>query len=160
MSAEMLKKFTVKNVAGRLEAPEEGKREICTVVGRVVNVEMKETQYGPYVRFKGSFAAYTPDGREFRSSTAIFPEVWQDQVSTPFFADNPPSNLDFAVRLGIKKSDTPIGYEFYAEPIVDMDEATDPLAEIMSKARHALPSPAAEASMPESAGKPEGKKAK
>lgn len=158
MSApEMLKKFTVKNVAGKLEAPAEGKKELVTVIGRVVNAEMKETNYGPYVRFKGSFAAYTPDGKQYRSSNAIFPEVWQDQIAAPFFADNPPANLDFAVKLGIKASDTPVGYEFYAEPVVDMDESSDPLAEIMAKAQHALPKPTATEPEPE---KSKGRSAK
>lgn len=149
MSAELLKKFTIKNVTGRLAPPKDEKEELCTVIGRAMTAEMKETNYGPYVRFKGSFAAYTPDGKEYRTSTAIFPEVWQDQLAAPFFADEPPANLDFAVKLGIKKSDTPIGYEFYAEPVVDMDSASDPLAEIMSKARHALPSPVVKSSAPE-----------
>jgi len=145
---EPLKKITTKTVHGKIDpktdVPKEGEEatQIMTLVGRIVSAQNKETTFGPYVEFKGSFEAVdAKSGKRFYSSKCLLPEVAQDLIAAPFIADNPPANLDFAFQIGVRWSDSPIGYEFSCNPLVEVESESDPLKEIKSKVSGFLEGP-------------------
>lgn len=145
---EVVRKITVKIVNGgtrpdgfTAEDKTGAKRLVMTVIGRASKAEESASQLpsgepSPYIRFKGQFAAWKGamgEGTEFRSGAAILPNVAADFLAGSLAGEETQS-VDFAFSIGVKKSDTPTGYEYYCEPLVQEAEDTDPLRAIQAKA--------------------------
>lgn len=163
---EILKKITVKNCHGKKLTPfgaddEIGMlRAVLTVYGRADKFEEGENtlpsgDISQYIRFKGSFAAYAGamgDGTEYRSGVLIIPDVAAQMLAGLLAGENVQS-VNFGFQLNIKKTETPIGYEYTATPLMEDASDTDPLAAIAKQVTAALPAPKAEKSKAKAASK-------
>lgn len=150
---EVVRKITVKTVLGAKPGPfpEDAKmgdvRHLTTVIGRADSFK-EEVSYlpdgtqSPYLRFRGQFAAWkgemgSPD--DFRSAVMILPPVAADLLAGALGAENV-NSVEFAYRIGVKKADTPTGYQYTCEPLIEEAEDTDPIAALMKRAgQKALP---------------------
>lgn len=151
---KLLKKITVKTVHGKkLQAFEAddaigSERVVLTVFGRADKAEEGENtlpsgDISQYVKFRGSFAAYAGnmgDGDEFRSGVMIIPEVAANMLHSLLQGENVQS-VNFGFLVGIKKTETPIGYEYYASPLMEDKSDTDPMEAIKQQVVAALPKP-------------------
>ena len=163
---EILKKITVKNCHGKKLAAFDADAEIgttrpvLTVYGRADKFEEGENtlpsgDISQYIRFKGSFAAYAGamnDGTEFRSGVLIIPDV-AAQMLAGLLAPEDVQSVNFGFQLNIRKTETPIGYEYTATPLMEDASDTDPLAAIAKQVTAALPAPKAEKSKAKAASK-------
>lgn len=168
---EILKKITVKNCHGKKLAPFDADDEIgtlrpvLTVYGRADKFEEGENtlpsgDISQYIRFKGSFAAYAgPMGfeTEYRSGVLIMPDV-AAQMLAGLLSPEDVQSVNFGFVLNIKKTETPIGYEYSATPLMEDASDTDPLAMIAKQVTAALPKPKAEKPKAESKAKALAKK--
>ncbi len=154
---EILKKITVKNCHGKklaaFDADDEigTLRPVLTVYGRADKFEEGENtlpsgDISQYIRFKGSFAAYAGamnEGTEYRSGVLIMPDV-AAQMLAGLLSPEDVQSVNFGFVLNIKKTETPIGYEYSATPLMEDASDTDPLAMIAKQVTAALPKPKAE----------------
>jgi len=154
---QLLKKITVKNCHGKKLAPFTADdaigtlRPVLTVYGRADKCEEGENtlpsgDISQYIRFKGSFAAYAGEmgtGDEFRSGVLIMPDVAAQMLAGLLAGENVQS-VNFGFVLSIKKTETPIGYEYTATPLMEDASDTDPMQAIKQQVTAALPKPKAE----------------
>ena len=151
---KLLKKITVKTVHGKKleqfpEADAQGKeRCVLTVYGRADKAEAGENtlpsgDISAYTKFRGDFIAFPGEmgqGDKCRSGVMILPEVAGDLLANTLKADDAVS-VNFGFMIGIKKTDTPIGYEYFAVPLIEEAADADPLAAIAKQVTAALPAP-------------------
>jgi len=151
---KLLKKITVKTVHGKkLQAfPEDAavgaERIVMTAFGRADKYEEGENtlpsgDISQYVKFRGSFAAYAGemgDGDEFRSGVMILPDVAAQMLAGLLSGENVQA-VNFGFLIGIKKTETPIGYEYFASPLMEDKSDTDPMEAIKQQVVAALPKP-------------------
>lgn len=163
---KLLKKITVKTVHGkRLEpfAKEDDvgtERVVMTVYGRCDSgTEGQNTlpsgDISDYVKFKGSFAAFAGEmgeGDEYRSGVCILPEVAASLLHSLIAAEDVTA-VNFGFVIAIKKTETPIGYEYTATPLMEDAADTDPLAAIASQVQAKLPKPKGNGSKKKAAAK-------
>ena len=151
---KILKKITVKTVHGKKldgfapEKPIGESRIVLTVYGRAdSNTPGENTlpsgDISQYNRFRGDFIAYPGEmgvGDKVRSGVMILPDVAGDLLANLMHDDDVQSvNLGF--QIGIRKTDTPIGYEYFAIPLIEEAAEADPLAQIAKQVTAALPAP-------------------
>lgn len=133
----LLKKITVKGVlekkptAALLGAV--NTFAIMTVFGTATSCKAEKHEFGDgnfseYNRFRGNFSAVrVSDGEEFRSGTLIMPDVAGDALAGVMMdLEEGKASVQFAFFIGIKTSESPIGYEYTAEPLTEPEEH-DPL---------------------------------
>lgn len=151
---KLLKKITVKTCHGRkLQAFETDdeigtERVVLTVFGRADKAEEGENtlpsgDISSYIRFRGSFAAFAGEmsiGDEYRSGVMIIPDV-AAQLLASLLAGDDVTAVNFGFLIGIKKTETPIGYEYYASPLMEDKSDTDPMEAIKAQVTAALPAP-------------------
>jgi hypothetical protein len=155
---KILKKITVKTVQGKAltrfseEAPLGSERIVLTVYGRADKAEAGENvlpsgDISQYTKFRGDFIAYPGnmgEGDKTRSGVMILPEVAGDLLAGSLRGEDAVS-VNFGFQIGIKKTDTPIGYEYFAIPLIEEAAEADPLAAIAKQVTAALPAPKKEA---------------
>lgn len=120
---------------------------LATVFGDARLRKPDNSDYGPYVKFSGSFRAINHEsGEEIRSRVLILPAV-AEGIIDEILAQEEINSVEFAIKLGIVESATPIGYEWVVEPLEGMSAENDPLAHLESRLRdkNLLPAPKAEA---------------
>ena len=90
--------------------------------------EFGDGNFSEYNRFRGNFSAVrVSDGKEFRSATLILPDVAGDALGGVMSElQEGAGAVQFAFFIGIKKSESSIGYEYTAEPLTEPEEH-DPL---------------------------------
>jgi hypothetical protein len=151
---KLLKKLTVKTVHGKklqafdADADIGTERVVLTVFGRADKAEEGENtlpsgDISSYTKFRGAFAAYAGDmgeGDEFRSGVMIIPDVAADLLAS-LLAPEEVTSVNFGFLVGIKKTETPIGYEYYASPLMEDKSDTDPMEAIKQQVVAALPKP-------------------
>lgn len=151
---KLLKKITVKTCHGKRleqfpEAAEQGtERVVLTVYGRADKAEDGENtlpsgDISAYTKFRGDFIAFPGDmgqGDKCRSSVMILPEVAGNLLANSLRGEDAVS-VNFGFIIGIKKTDTPIGYEYFATPLIEEAADADPLAAIAKQVTAALPAP-------------------
>ena len=123
-------------------------RVVLTVFGRADKAEEGENtlpsgDISTYVKFRGAFAAYAGEmgeGDEFRSGVMIIPDVAADMLAS-LLAPEEVTSVNFGFLVGIKKTETPIGYEYYASPLMEDKSDTDPMEAIKQQVTAALPAP-------------------
>lgn len=161
---KLLKKITVKTVRGKKfegfdKADAIGtEKTLMTVYGRVDSMvdgkfTMPNGDVSEFTKFKGSFAAIDDNGVESRAGLMILPDVAQDLLTGMLGAEGV-SSINFGFRINVRKNETPIGYEYTAEPLFESD-AADPLTAIRaSLPAGVLPAPAAPTAFPAPASAP------
>jgi len=124
---------------------------VMRVAGIARGMEIGQTNYGEFIKFKGNFAAINSKGEEFRSPFAILPEpaagLTREMVEN---AEGNPVEFAFDIIAVPDASDR--GYKFQCQPLMEKVQG-DPLDAIVSHVleRHALPAPTAQALVADSA---------
>jgi hypothetical protein len=123
-------------------------KDLFDVIGIAESVETGNSSMGEWVAFEGTFAATRiSDGEKFRSKKLFLPDTATDMLSDAL-EGAAGGKVEFALRVGIRRvikknaqgEETGAGYEYTVNPILPMDEASDPLAALQSKLA-ALPAP-------------------
>lgn len=131
-----------------------------TLIGRVRRYETGQTDYGPFVKFRGMFEAVNETtGEQAASSVAIFPGgLLEDSLIEAIETANKDgggASVDIAIRFSMVADETsPVGYRWSAEQLVEQRD-TDPLADLRSKV--ALPAPEASEASEEASEASKGK---
>lgn len=137
---KLLKKITVKGVLERKPTAallgDANNFAIMTVFGTATSCKPEKHEFGDgnfseYNRFRGNFSAVrVSDGEEFRSGTLIMPDVAGDALAGVMAdLEEGKASVQFAFFIGIKNSESPIGYEYTAEPLTEPQEH-DPLLQM------------------------------
>lgn len=141
---EILSKITLKTIGCQ---PKPNKvtaaSPLATIYGMATDYKIGTSNFGEFTKFKGDFRAVRiVDGEEFRSGSLLLPPTLADMLRVAV-SQAKDTGVQFAVELGVKPSDVPIGYEYSVRPLVNTDQA-DPLAALAEQVRKALPAPKAE----------------
>lgn len=151
---KLLKKITVKTVHGKkldpfgADEPLGAERVVLTVYGRADKAEPGENtlpsgDISSYVKFRGDFIAYPGamnEGDQSRSGVMILPDVAGDLLASMCNREGA-NAVNFGFLIGIKKTETPIGYEYFATPLIEGEAEADPLAAIAQQVTAKLPAP-------------------
>jgi len=113
--------------------PEKGTIDLFTVYGIGNGIKHGDTQYGEWNALTGVFEAVrTSDGKRFQSGVCFLPGAAGQMLISGLKAAqeaNPDASVRFAIIVGIKHSDVPIGYEFTTRNVVKLEQA-DPLEDL------------------------------
>lgn len=117
---------------------------LYTVIGVAHATKTGNSDNGPFCAFLGSFeASRAKDGKVFQSGQCFVPKAVEDLLVSAMRAgqkDDAHASVEFAIEVGIKPSDTAIGYEYTVKNLVKTQNA-DPLAALRGKLL-TLPAPA------------------
>lgn len=124
--------------------------DLFTVIGVAEEMETGQTQMGDYTAFIGSFQATKTDGEVFRSKKLFLPDLAADAVADALTTAGG-GKVEFAFKIGMRRvvkknaqgEETGAGYEYTMTPLLEIDEASDPLAHLQNKIA-ALPAPSEE----------------
>lgn len=144
---ELLRKLSTKTVLGdRPDRPKDKKTvSLYSVYGIANGVQTGESDYGSWSKLKGSFEAVRiSDGEVFQSGACILPEPVNSMISAELQqVDNDgkrvTQSVQFSFEVGVKRTETAIGYEYVATTLVESGGA-DPLAALRKETAKALPS--------------------
>lgn len=147
MSGTLLKKITTKTVMGKVKEAIAGLGDkfqqntpAMRVLGIANGVQTGESDYGPWVKFKGEFKATNLlTGEEFRSRSCMLPELASDELEAALSDENNDS-VEFAVDVTVNPSENTIGYEYGIIPLVEA-QRDDPLARLSSQVDGKLEAP-------------------
>ena len=153
--SQLIRKISAKTVCGKVSKPEKANR-LFTVMGIATRVKTGEGPYGPFAGLVGQFEATNIEtGEVFQAPQCYLPEplntmlteALQETVTEKDDDGNEKQvrvneSVQFAVEVGVKPSDAPIGYEYTTKEIVKAETA-DPLAALRDATAKALPAPKA-----------------
>jgi len=133
----LVNKITSKDILGMAKIKideildkKDNEKDLYIIMGYVKTAVEKESQYGPFMEFKGSFKAKNlMDGKELIAGKMFMPPVVANIIAG---VHTEGSETSFAFKVGIKRADTTVGYEYYASPLIPQ-EASDPIALLESK---------------------------
>lgn len=139
----LLKKITVKGVMEKKPSAawlgDKDTHDIMTVFGTATRVQHGTHEFGDgnlseYDKFAGNFSAVRAnDGTEFRSGVLILPDVAGGPLAGVVSQlTEGEKAIEFAFFISMKKSETPIGYEYSAEPLTEPEEH-DPLLQMRGR---------------------------
>ncbi len=139
--SKLLSKITFKSVIGAPEMSavkfhdESGtektamrcvEREYMRLAGVVRGYEVKTSQYGDSVEFKGQFRAINMiTGEESNAGKLFLPNIAESYVFNAFSAHSHVegfTGLEVAFDVGIKPAATPAGYEYTVKPLIEQKE--------------------------------------
>lgn len=124
------------------------------IAGIVSEAEGKSTEFGIATRFRGEFVAIRAhDRKEFRSGQMFLPAQPTDMILHGMAVKKPSSKpgedwsdpvqgevYKFAFMVGVKKSDSTIGFEYTLSTLQKPVES-NPLSELLASQIAALPAP-------------------
>lgn len=122
--------------------------ELFDVIGLAEGIETGTGSMGDWTAFEGTFqATKLADGKKYRSKKLFLPDTATDMLADAVDGAEG-GKVEFAFRIGIRRvvkknaqgDETGAGYEYTVTPLVEMDEASDPLAALQNKLM-ALPAP-------------------
>lgn len=119
---KMLKKASPKTIVGEaIRAPEKGSGpvDLFTIWGKANRLLRGESTYGPWVALVGEFEGVNADGEEFASPKAFLPEPLHSMIAERLSDADSTESVEFAVRVSIIPSDSTVGYEYQAEPLIE-----------------------------------------
>lgn len=138
MAENLITKITVKNVCGNpdlekiINSP--GKyMDLMDVYGLARKALPGESQYGPYVKFSGSFKAINlQTGESVRSGACILPGTAQEMLAGAFSDET--TEVKFGFKIGVKYDPSSKGtnYSFIVTPLTEPGE-NDPLIMLESQ---------------------------
>jgi len=142
--ATPLNKISVKSVFGAVPVKpgtdEDGKHFVrleapiilMRVIGQASGYEIKTSEYGESLKFKGMFKAYNLDTGEIFSSAACFlPSIVEGQLGE-ILAKMDGGAVEFAFDVGAVPAGNAHGYEYRVQPLIAAAESPV-LASIESK---------------------------
>lgn len=153
-----IRKLSAKQVMGDIRdtvaemrvAKETGTRALYSLIGMAHGVRSGESDNGPFCALLGSFEATNySTGEVFQSGQCFVPRAVEDVMIASLRAgqkEDKGASIQFGIEVGVKLSDTPIGYEYTVRNLVKTTNA-DPLASL----RAAMPAPPAPKALPSKA---------
>lgn len=141
------RKITVADVCGKLaKGSVEGPRQIMSVLARVTDMKPQETQYGPYIDFRGQFEATNLEtGEVHQGSRMIVPSIVEQELEAAFMGQVDGDDVLLAAFvIGVEPSERgSMGYAYTLEILNQENEGeiVDPFAAIRESAAKALPAP-------------------
>lgn len=130
-----LKKLSAKTIMGKIRAPEKA-TGLYRIFGQVTGVRSGTGDNGVWNAFLGAFEAHRMDtGEVFQGSQCFLPSgisellVAQVRKATD---NNDTASIEFAIEVGVKPTDTPIGYEYTVKNLIK-PTGGDPLAALRGK---------------------------
>lgn len=136
------KKLTLRTFFSKEQIKEIASTEqvIANAIGIVSGYTAGESNYGTWTKLKGTFElANALTGESRRSNAIILPELANDYIYEAYSAAaelDKNARLEFALAIGVRPSSSPIGYEFFVEPLIEASK-NDPLENI----KKLLPAP-------------------
>ncbi len=132
---ELLRKISTKTVLGdRPERPKDKKTvALYSVFGIANGCQTGHSDYGDWIKLKGSFEAVRiGDGVVAQSGACILPEPVNSMIAANLMATDDEGkrttqSVQFSFEIGVKRTETAIGYEYVTRPLVESGGA-DPLA--------------------------------
>ena len=103
---------------------------LYTAYGVITGIKVGSSQYGEWIAFKGDFIAIN-EKHEVSSNLIFLPELATNMLEAAFRQSDADS-IEFALKIGKKKSDSPIGYEYYIESVLDI-KASNRLEDLREK---------------------------
>lgn len=147
MKTNYVKKLSVASIAAiskNFKAEKHDTRiALMHVFGRVESTETGTSQFGPWTAFVGSFKAVKlEDGEVFRAGKCLLPSIAADAIGDAVDSANG-GIVEFAIEIGLRRvvklaangDETGAGYEYTMRPLIEIDEAADPLAALESKVK-------------------------
>lgn len=125
---------------------------VAHFIGLAEAIETGTSQFGEWVAFTGSFKGTNLEtGEVFRAKKCLLPDIASDALQDAV-ANSEGNPVEFALEIGIRRvikldpkgNEVGMGYEYTMRPLIEMDEASDPLAALDAKVAKALPAPKAE----------------
>ena len=118
---QFIRKISVSTIVGKVEKPSKP-TELFTVKGFASGHQTGTSTFGDkttsWVKFRGTFAAQTPDGESYGPCSNLFlPDVAAEQLVEGL--DRTKSPIGLSLRIGVKPSDTTVGYEYTVESLPD-----------------------------------------
>lgn len=115
---------------------------LYNIYGMATSYRSGEGTYGPWFSLRGDFGVETlldygdfKSGTEYRSAEAFLPTIVNDlYVSDVMKALNAEGskNVKFALKIGVRKADNPIGYEYTVKSLMEKTD-TDMLSAIKNE---------------------------
>jgi len=137
---QLLTKLSAKKLIGKIEKPTK-KTALFRVLGIATGVKTGESTYGPWVAFLGQFRAIRNSDNEVFQAGQCFLPAMASNLMLPVVNQHGDTGVEFAFDIGVVPAENAIGYEYFAEPIVESGE-TDALAALQKKVdAKALPAP-------------------
>lgn len=131
-----------------------GTKPLYRVIGSAHGVKTGSSDFGPFVAFLGSFEATRYDtGETFVGGQCFVPKAVEDMLLASLHAGKKKdenSGIEFGIEIGLKLSDTAIGYEFTVTNLIKTKNA-DPLAALRAQLKPLprLPAPPKQAALPQ-----------
>ena len=149
---EYLKKMSAATISaipkGYKEMENGDVADLFDVIGLAEGIETGTGSMGDWQAFEGTFqATKLADGKKYRSKKLFLPDTAAGMLEDAVNGAEG-GKVEFAFRIGMRRvikknaqgDETGAGYEYTVTPLVEMDEASDPLAALQSKLQ-ALPAP-------------------
>lgn len=130
--ATPLNKISVKSVFGAIPVQavkEDGKDVlrlpaaivVMRVIGQATGYEVKQSDFGDSLKFKGTFKAWNLDtGEVFNSSACFLPNIVEGQLGAVLDEHDA---VEFAFDIGVVPAKNANGYEYRVKPLVAATEA-------------------------------------
>jgi hypothetical protein len=146
MSKTLTKKFSTRTFFTQ-EAIKELLKDSAEVMlydvfGTVGRVTVGESNYGEFIKLLGDFRAINHQtGETIQTGTAILPDVIANMIYGQ--VEKSEGNIEFAFRVKANAANTPTGYEFNAETLIEAQEGgtLDRLQALAASQPLALPAP-------------------
>lgn len=147
MSTRAEKKLSAKTIMGNIIAIKNGMikegvkhRDLYTMIGSASAFEQGISSTGEWTALTGEFEAVNLDDGEISTAFKAFlpRDITHYFVSALKQANG--SVVEFAVKVGIKLTDTTIGYEYTCSPIVPLKQSNS-LNRLREEAKKMLPAP-------------------
>lgn len=140
MSIKMLKKASPKTIMGQaIKAPTtDDSLYLFTIYGNAKSLSRGESTYGPWVALVGEFEGVNSDNERFMAPKAFLPEPMHGMIAGRLDGAEKGDSVEFAIKVNIVRSDSTVGYEYQAEPLVEPSES-DSLAHLRRIALPATP---------------------
>jgi hypothetical protein len=155
---ELVRKLSPKSIIGGRFLPPSKETVLYTVIGTTHGIKSGTGDNGPYVAFLGAFEATRiskydsekrdfvpdPERKTFQAGQCFVPKAVEDLLAATVLKmkeDRQGTAIEFAIQVGVKPSDTAIGYEYTIKNLVKTSGA-DPLAALRSRVAGMLPAPA------------------
>lgn len=110
---------------GELTEENPGPIVLATLIGRVTGYKVGSGDKGEFYAFNGSFeGTNVRTGESARSSKCFVPNALNGLLAEAVDAANGQA-IDFALQIGAKFTNTPIGYEYVIVPLVAVQESDE-----------------------------------
>jgi hypothetical protein len=130
-------------MGSRVKVPEKP-TVLYRVIGFSHGIKTGTGDNGPWCAFLGSFeATRAHDGKVFQSGMCFVPKAVEDLLVASMKSgqkEDSGASIQFAIEVGVKPSDTAIGYEYTVKNLIKTANA-DPLLTLREQMK-ALPAPA------------------